>query len=233
MKATYSEFLKENPKCGRDLEANNTAKAVFTLLSKDRNIIAMVDASDAGKPALSPVALVVESYCERHFSPEFDLANEQRRTVVGCMIKTILSRFGYDTIQPASRTQKELSRKIGAKYFVSGSCYLTVYDAPATMMVVRNVSIEPARFNLKREVHCPYCKSANTIDLSSEHSTFLNTDSDKEHRLDISFEYICMACDDKFTVAGYLIVLPQFDIEREEIETFPIEAPFIRKEAEN
>jgi len=233
MKATYSEFLKENPKCGRDLEANDTAKAVFALLSKDRNIIAMVDASDAGKPALSPVALVVESYCERCFSPEFDLANEQRRTVVGCMIKTIISRFGYDTIQPASRTQKELSRKIGAKYFVSGTCYFTSYDAPATMMVVRKVSLEPAKFTLKREVHCPYCKSMNTIDLRSEYSMFFNTDSNKERRLDISFNFICTACDGNFTVSGCMIVFPQLDIEHEEIGTHPIETTLIGKEVDS
>ena len=91
MKAIYSDFLNENRKCGRDLETNDTAKALFSLLSKDRNIIAMIDAADAGKPAISPVALIVESYCERHYSPDFDLANEQRRTVVG---SPFFARYG-------------------------------------------------------------------------------------------------------------------------------------------
>lgn len=233
MKASYNDFLNENPKCGRDLETNDTAKAIFSLLSKERNIIAMIDASDAGKPALSPVVLVVESYCTKHPSPDFDLADGQRRTVVGCMIKTILSRFGYEPIRPASRTQKELSRAIGAKYFVSGSCYIYEPLAPATMMVVRKVNIEPAVFSLKREVHCPYCKSTNNIDLQFEYSTFFDTQSEKERELNINFEHTCIACGERFRVAGYMIVFPLCDIEREEIETFPVETPPERKEVDD
>jgi phage FluMu protein Com len=233
MKANYSNFLNENRKCGRDLKTNDTAKALFTLLSKDQNIISMIDAADAGKPAISPVVLVVESYCDKHPSSDFDLANGQRRTVVGCMIKTILSRFGYEPVKPASRTQKELSRAIGAEHFVSGTCYVYEPLAPATMRVVRKVSLESAVFSLERDVHCPYCKSMNSIDLQTEYSTFFDTQSDKERGLDISFEHICIACDEKFKVAGYMIVFPLCDIEREEIDTFPIEIPPKREEIIN
>ena len=233
MKASYDDFLNENPKCGRDLETNDTAKAIFAVLSQERNIIAMIDASDSGKPALSPVVLVVESYCAKHTSSDFDLADGQRRTVVGCMIKTILSRFGYEPVQPASRTQKELSRTIGAKYFVSGSCYTYKPLAPATMMIVRKVNIEPAAFSLDRKVYCPYCKSTNNIDLLFKYSTFFDTQSDKERELNINFEHSCIACGDRFRVTGYMIVFPLCDIEREEIEAFPIEPLPTQKEVDN
>lgn len=233
MNASYYDFLNENPKCGRDLETNDTAKAIFELLSRERNIIAMIDASDAGKPALSSVVLIVESYCTKHPSPDFDLADGQRRTVVGCMIKTILSRFGYEPVRPASRTQKELSRTIGAKYFVSGSCYTYEPLAPATMMVVRKVAIEPAVFNLVREVHCPYCKSVNSVDLHSKYSVFFDMHSENERELNISFEHTCTACGEKFKVAGHMIVFPVCDIDREEIEAFPIETPLNQKEMDD
>ena len=233
MKASYYDFLNENPKCGRDLETNDAAIAIFTLLSRDKNIIAMIDASDAGKPALSAVVLVVESYFAKHPAQDFDIANEQRRTVVGCMIKTIISRFGYEPVRPASRTQKELSRTIGAKYFMSGSCYVYEPLASATMTVVRKVSIEPAVFSLDREIHCPYCNSTNNIDLLSEYSSFFDAQSEKERELNINLQHACKACDEKFRVAGYMIVFPLCDIEREKIDVFPIESSPKKKEVDN
>jgi phage FluMu protein Com len=233
VKATYNDFLNENPKCGKDLATNANAQAIFALLSRDRNIIAMIEASEAGKPAISPVVLIIESFCTIHPAESFDLANEQRRTVVGCMIKTIISRFGYEPMRPATRTQKELSRAIGAKYFASGSCYVYEPLAPATMRVVRKISLEYAVFSLERDVHCPYCKSVNSIDLQAECSTFFDTQSDKVRELDINFEHTCIACDERFRVTGHMIVFPSCDIEREKIEASPIEAAPERKEVVN
>jgi len=222
MKATYRDFLNENPKCGKDLVTNTNAQAVFDLLSRDRNIIAMIEASDAGKPAISPVVLIIEVFCTRHPSESFNLANEQRRTVVGCMIKTILSRFGYEPVRPATRTQKELSRTIGAKYFVSGSCYTYEPLAPASMRIVRTVSVEPAIFSLVRELQCPYCKSTNAVDLQDEYSSFPETRSEEARHLEIDFYRDCAACDERFRVSGYIIECPPGEIEREEIKLLPV-----------
>ncbi len=139
MKATYQDFLDENPKCGKDLILNQHAQATFYLLSSDRNIIAMIDASEAGRPAIEATYSDVEDYYDRNKSSDFDLTNDHRRTVVGCMIKTILAPFGYLPVEPKTKTQKELSRSARAKYFKSGSCYYFDPTAPATMQICRTV----------------------------------------------------------------------------------------------
>ena len=139
MRATYQDFLNENPKCGNDLVSNQHAQATFFLLSSDRNIIAMIDASEAGRPAIEATYTEVEDYYDRNKSSDFDLTNDHRRTVVGCMIKTILAPFGYLPVEPKTKTQKELSGSSRAKYFKSGSCYYFDPAAPATMQICRTV----------------------------------------------------------------------------------------------
>jgi hypothetical protein len=139
MYANYQNFLDENPKCGKDLEHNIHAQAVFMSLSSEDNIIKMIDASEAGRPAIEAVVTRIEDFFELNQNADFDLNNEQRRTVVGCMVKSILQPFGYYPLKPSTRTQKELSRSVGAKYFKSGSCYEYDPDAPATMEVTRSI----------------------------------------------------------------------------------------------
>ena len=99
----------------------------------------MIDASEAGRPAIEATYSVVEDYYDRNKASDFDLTNDQRRTVVGCMIKTILAPFGYVPVEPKTKTQKELSRSSRAKYFKSGSCYYFDSAAPATMQICRAV----------------------------------------------------------------------------------------------
>ena len=137
MLASYNDFLEENPKCGRDLESNIHAQAIFMSLSSEDNIIKMIDASEAGRPAIEAVVARIESYFEFNRTADFDISNDQRRTVVGCMIKSILKPFGYLPVKPATRTQKELSKSVNAKHFKSGSCYEFDAAAPATMEVAR------------------------------------------------------------------------------------------------
>ena len=108
MKSTYQTFLNQNPKCGKDLISNQHAQATFFLLSSDKNIIAMIDASEAGRPAIEASYPDVEDYYDRNKSSDFDLTNDHRRTVVGCMIKTILAPFGYIPVEPKTKTQRKL-----------------------------------------------------------------------------------------------------------------------------
>ena len=137
MKATYDDFLSENPPC-RKFESDIDAQAVFHLLSQNENIIAMIDASEAGKPALTPVVSTVEGYFDTHTIGEFDPRKTFPRTVVGCMIKTILAPFGYRVLSPASRAQKDLPKAAKAKYFASSSCYELTGEA--SMRITRTVS---------------------------------------------------------------------------------------------
>ena len=138
-RATYSDFLNQNPKCGKDLEKSKHGQAIFKLLNEDRNIIAMVYTSKAGGPAIEAVALNVEAYFERHRPSDFDITKGQRRTVVGCMIKSILAPFGYVPLEPKTRRQKELSKTSNARYFSSGTCYEFKSGKGVTMKVVSKV----------------------------------------------------------------------------------------------
>ena len=137
MKATYDDYLFENPPC-RKFDSDTDAQSIFALLSEDDNIIKMIDASEAGKPALTPVVLLVEEYFDIHGSTEFDLNRSFPRTAVGCMIKTILAPFGYQVLRPATRAQKDLPKAANAKYFTSASCYEKT--GQATMQIIRTVA---------------------------------------------------------------------------------------------
>jgi len=136
MKATFDDYLYENPPC-RKFNSDVDAKAIFDLLSQDDCIIQMVDASEAGKPALTPVVQVVEEYFDTHSPLDFDLKKTFPRTAVGCMIKSILAPFGYLVLSPATRAQKDLPKAAKAKYFTSASCYEKT--GKATMQIVRTV----------------------------------------------------------------------------------------------
>ena len=60
MKATFQDFLKENPTCGKYRD-NKAAQIVFDLLSQDENLLAMLDAAERGQPALTPCARQAEA----------------------------------------------------------------------------------------------------------------------------------------------------------------------------
>jgi hypothetical protein len=111
---------------------NPDAIAIFDLLSLDENIIAMIDSSEAGNLALAPVVQVVEDYYDAHQTSQFDLKQRFPRTVVGCMIKSILSPFGYEVV-----SQRDLLQINRRKYFTSASSYAKT--GAATMKVVRTV----------------------------------------------------------------------------------------------
>ncbi|MBC7075291.1 MAG: hypothetical protein H5T98_04330 [Syntrophomonadaceae bacterium] len=131
MKATFNDFLKENPNCSK-FANNSDAIAIFNILSKEKNIIAMIDASDAGKPALSACVNEVESFFENSNNPTIDLRDGFTRTVIGRMVKSILAPFGYEP-----SIQKDLPKAISAKYFTSASCYEKT--GTASMRIVRTI----------------------------------------------------------------------------------------------
>ena len=132
MKATYQDFLRENPTCAK-LAEDDTAQEVFALLSQDENLIAMLDASDRGFPALTPCIGKVQELAERKASPTFDVQNNTVRQMVGCMAKTIIRPFGYRVTK-----QKNLPKGTG-RYFASASCYALLEPENATMRVVKKV----------------------------------------------------------------------------------------------
>lgn len=131
MKATFNDFLKENPNCSK-FANNPDAIAIFNILSKEENIIAMIDASNAGKPALSACVSEVESFFDNSNNPTIDLRDGFTRTVIGRMVKSILAPFGYEP-----SIQKDLPKATPAKYFTSASCYEKTDTA--SMRIVRTI----------------------------------------------------------------------------------------------
>ena len=132
MKATFNDFLAENPNCSK-YDGNPDAIAIFDLLSKDENIIGMIDASEAGKPALSACVDEIEAFFSNQQNPTFFLTDDFTRQAVGRMIKTILAPFGYEVT-----VQKDLPKALKGKYFTSASCY-TKSGTP-TMKVIRTIT---------------------------------------------------------------------------------------------
>lgn len=132
MKATYDDFIRENPTCAR-IADNIIPQTLFDLISEDVNILAMIEASEQGKPALGGCVQQVEKFLEDHPSPRFDVKNAVVRQTIGCMVKTILRPFGYRVTR-----QKNLSKGAG-KYFASASCYALSAPEEATMRVIKKI----------------------------------------------------------------------------------------------
>jgi len=132
MKATYQDFLQENPTCAK-YAADNTAQGLFDLLSTDSNILAMLDASEHEEPALYACVRQIEDFLTQNPSPIFDVKDNPVRQTVGCMVKTILRPFGYRVTK-----QKNLPKNSG-KYFASASCYTLSAPEEATMRVVKKI----------------------------------------------------------------------------------------------
>jgi len=78
----------------------------------------MIDASEAGKPALSACVDEIEAFYDSQPSPTLDLTDGFTRTAVGRMVKSILAPFGYEVT-----VQKDLPKATKGKYFTSASCY--------------------------------------------------------------------------------------------------------------
>lgn len=130
MKATFEDFLKENQNC-RGLGKSINAKKIFDLLSKDENIIKMIEITELGYPALAPCIKLVEKYSnniDMNFNDSFP------KTAVGKMVKTILKPFGYE-----STNQKEISQIYRGKYFKSASCYKRLGKARLEVIVTKEI----------------------------------------------------------------------------------------------
>lgn len=132
MKATYDDFIRENPTCAK-MADSAVPQALFDLLSEDASILAMIDASEQGKPALSGCVRQVEKFLEDHPASYFDVSNPTVRQTVGCMVKTILRPFGYRVTK-----QKNLPKGAGT-YFASASCYALSVPKEATMRVIKKI----------------------------------------------------------------------------------------------
>ena len=131
MKATYNDFITENPNCS-GFESNCDAQKVFDFLNRDENIIKMVESADQGKPALAGCVLELEAFYDAMNSSEIDFDDGFTRTAVGRMVKAILKPFGYEVTK-----QKDFTQNRKGQYFKSASCY--ALTGHASMRIVKCV----------------------------------------------------------------------------------------------
>jgi len=131
MKTTFNDFLSNNPNCSK-FNSNSDAQAIFDFLSKDENIIKMIEASDMGKPALSGCVTDLEAFYDNLNNPIIDFNDDFTRTAIGRMIRIILEPFGYRVSK-----KKDISRATKCKYFKAASCYELC--APAKLKIVKRI----------------------------------------------------------------------------------------------
>ena len=132
MKATYDDFIKKAPIYKKFLTNTEAIHIFESILSDDNNIIAMIDISEAGKPALCACLSEIEGYYDSQASPSFDLRDNFAKQALGTMVRVILEPFGYLT-----KIQKDVSRSYRAKYITSATSYEKT--GPASMKVVRRI----------------------------------------------------------------------------------------------
>lgn len=137
MKAVFADFIHNAPNYNK-FENNPQARYIFeSILSDDSNIIAMIDVSESGKPALCACLEQVEEYYLKQqialLDPDlFDLRDNFTKQALGTMVKVVLEPFGY---KPS--TQKNIPKKYQAKYVKSAMTYEKT--GAASMKVVRRI----------------------------------------------------------------------------------------------
>lgn len=132
MKATFYDFIQKAPNY-KKFDGNSEAIHIFeNILSDDANIIAMIDISEAGKPALCACLSQVESYYQSQTSPIFDLTDNFTKQALGTMVRVILEPFGYLT-----KSQKDIPKSFNAQFVTSAMTYTKT--GPATMKVIRRI----------------------------------------------------------------------------------------------
>ena len=137
MKATFQDFLVENPSCS-GLTDNTDAQEVFEILSTDENIIKMLELSDQNQPALAACVEELEKWHDAKTVNAFPFKSKDgnenfNKTAVGRMVKTVLAPFGYEV-----SSRKAISQKFCSGYFTSASCYKKT--APARLMVKKVIT---------------------------------------------------------------------------------------------
>jgi hypothetical protein len=95
-KATLEDFTHKYPYYNKMCD-HTEAHFIFNyILSKDQNIIAMIQATNKGIPALSVCIQEIEAYYQLQHSVYIDLKKIKFRQMLGAMVCCILMKFGYE-----------------------------------------------------------------------------------------------------------------------------------------
>ena len=128
-------------------ETDEVMQDIFYFLSKEFVLTQLIDASEAGRPAITPVVENVEHFfmdTTRKYTHTLD--DNFTKQAIGLMVKTILEPFGYVVWK-----QKDLPKKSRATKFQSASVYRFNILAPRTMKVVKKIEEIDYRWRTKQE----------------------------------------------------------------------------------
>jgi len=132
MKTSFKEFFKEN-QIYNGFENDAVAKYVFdSILSKDENIIAMIECNDAGEPALCGCIFEIEQYCTINNQSKFNLSNDFAKQALGRMVRSVLLPFGYE-----SKSQKRIPNKYNSVYVKSAKTFSKI--KPAVLRIEKKI----------------------------------------------------------------------------------------------
>jgi hypothetical protein len=139
MLAIFSDFIAQNPNC-KKFENDDDMQNVFEFLSREYILTQLLDASEAGKPALAPVAVNVEHFFSDNTKSHVNTLDDNfTKQAIGLMIKTILEPFGYEVWK-----QKDLPKAVQATKFQSASVYRYNALHPRTMRMVKRIEEIPS-----------------------------------------------------------------------------------------
>lgn len=134
MLATYDDFLTQNPNCKKFTDDEDMIYT-FNMLSQDVILVQLLEASDFGKPAISPVVENIEHVFSDLGKQHANTLNDNfTKQAVGLMVKTILEPFGYSVWK-----QKDLPKSSRATKFQSASVYRRDPAKTATMRVAKYI----------------------------------------------------------------------------------------------
>lgn len=134
MLAKFKDFITQNPNC-KKFENDEDMQGIFDFLSRDYILVQLLDASEVGKPAISPVAANIEHiFADITRFHTNTLDDNFTKQAVGLMAKTILAPFGYTVWK-----QKDLPKSSQAIKFQSASVYRYDSSAPRSMRIVKSI----------------------------------------------------------------------------------------------
>jgi len=136
MKASFEEYLEENPNCKKFTD-NTGAIAVFSFLSDDSNITKMVASSEGGRPALLGCLRELEDFYDGLNERSFSFEDKFVRNSVGRMVATIMAPFGYIPVGQVNFSQTNKGRYFSSanRYEKKGVAHLQVIRKVERVMV--------------------------------------------------------------------------------------------------
>ena len=134
MLATFENFIAQNPNCKKFVDDEDMIYT-FNFLSVDYVLVQLLEASDFGKPAISPIVTNIEHvFADPSKEHANTLDDNFTKQAVGLMVKTILAPFGYTVWK-----QKDLPKNSRAEKFTSASVYRFNIVNPRSMRVVKRI----------------------------------------------------------------------------------------------